>query len=111
MYSIDIKCSKSRRFLGLHLRSHLGSVRRSPRPSSHWGLLAYGNRSFAPSALAISPTRLYPWLKRPRLDYTREYYGLGQFIPRGILLALLSLHFITAAHFDLSIPLLYTTTR
>src|SRR6218665_2280684 len=24
-------------------------------------------------------------LKRPRLDYTRVCYGLGQFIPRGIL--------------------------
>src|SRR6218665_1521792 len=28
---------------------------------------------------------IYPGLKRPRLDYTRVYYGLGQFIPRGIL--------------------------
>jgi len=33
----------------------------------------------------IPPTGIYPGLKRPRLDYTRVYYGLGQFIPRGIL--------------------------
>ena len=42
-----MKCSKSRRFLGLRLR-------RSPRPPSRKGLLAFGNRSFAPSARAIS---------------------------------------------------------
>ena|SRR6218665_295033 len=29
---------------------------------------------------------LYPGLKRPRLHYTRVYYDLGQFVPRGILL-------------------------
>src|SRR6218665_473265 len=34
---------------------------------------------------SIPPAGLYPGLKRPRLDYTRVYYGLGQFIPRGIL--------------------------
>src|SRR6218665_793783 len=28
---------------------------------------------------------LYPGLKRPRLDYPRVYYGLGQLIPRSIL--------------------------
>src|SRR6218665_235884 len=28
---------------------------------------------------------IIPGLKRPRLDYTRVYYGLCQFIPRGIL--------------------------
>jgi len=33
----------------------------------------------------IPPAGSYPGLKRPRLDYTRVYYGLGQFIPRGIL--------------------------
>src|SRR6218665_377926 len=33
----------------------------------------------------IPPAGLCPGLKRPRLDYTRAYYGLGQFIPRGIL--------------------------
>ena len=32
----------------------------------------------------ITPAGIYPGLKRPRLDYTRVYYGLGQFIPRGI---------------------------
>src|SRR6218665_1258858 len=31
-----------------------------------------------------TPAGLYPGLKRPRLDYTRVYYSLGQFIPRGI---------------------------
>ena len=34
---------------------------------------------------SIPPAGLYPGLKQPRLDYTRVYYGLGQFIPRGIL--------------------------
>jgi len=29
----------------------------------------------------IPPAGIYPGLKRPRLDYTRVYYGLGQFIP------------------------------
>ena len=33
----------------------------------------------------IPPAGIYPGLKRPRLDYTRVNYGLGQFIPRGIL--------------------------
>ena len=33
----------------------------------------------------IPPAELYPGLKRTRLDYTRVYYGLGQFIPRVIL--------------------------
>ena len=28
----------------------------------------------------IPPAGIYPGLKRPRLDYTRVYYGLGQFI-------------------------------
>src|SRR6218665_1395489 len=34
---------------------------------------------------SIPPAGLYPGLKRPRLDYTRVYYGLGQLIPRSIL--------------------------
>src|SRR6218665_1797698 len=33
----------------------------------------------------IPPAGVYPGLKRPRLDYTRVYYSLGQFILRGIL--------------------------
>src|SRR6218665_326929 len=33
----------------------------------------------------IPPAGIYPGLKWPRLDYTRACYGLGQFIPRGIL--------------------------
>src|SRR6218665_3498483 len=33
----------------------------------------------------IPPAGLYPGLKRPRLEYTRVYYGLGQLIRRGIL--------------------------
>jgi len=32
-----------------------------------------------------TPAGLYPGLKRPRLDYIRVYYGLGQFLPLGIL--------------------------
>src|SRR6218665_1733977 len=34
---------------------------------------------------SIPPAGIYPGLKRPRLDYTWVYYGLGQIIPRGIL--------------------------
>ena len=34
---------------------------------------------------SIPPVGLYPGLKRPRLDYTRVYYGIGQLIPGGIL--------------------------
>ena len=34
---------------------------------------------------SIPPPGVYPGLKQPRLDYTGVYYGLGQFIPRGIL--------------------------
>jgi len=42
---------------------------------------------FEPGATGqnIPPAGLYPGLKRPRLDYTRVYYGLSQFIPRGLL--------------------------
>ena len=34
---------------------------------------------------SIPPAGLYPGLKRPRLDYTRVYYDLGQITPRSIL--------------------------
>src|SRR6218665_2274813 len=34
----------------------MGSLQRSPSPPSRKGLLAFGNRRFPPSALAISPT-------------------------------------------------------
>src|SRR6218665_1574644 len=54
--SFGMKCSKSRRFLGLRPSPRWGSSRRSPRPPSREGLLAFGNRSFAPVALAITPT-------------------------------------------------------
>jgi len=54
--SLGMKCSKSRRFLGLRPRPRWGSLRRSPRPPSRKGLLAFGNRSFVPSALAIFST-------------------------------------------------------
>src|SRR6218665_1558620 len=36
-------------------RPRWGSLRRSPRPLSREGFLAFGNRSFAPSAVALSP--------------------------------------------------------
>src|SRR6218665_365642 len=52
--SFGMKCSKLRRFLGLRPRPRWGSLRRSPTPPSREGLLAFGNRSFAPSALALS---------------------------------------------------------
>jgi len=35
------------------------SLQRSPRSPSHEGLHAFGNRSFAPSALAICPTHMF----------------------------------------------------
>src|SRR6218665_324011 len=41
----------------------LGSLRRSPRRE---GLLAFGNRSFAPSALALSP--IFPISVPPKLS-------------------------------------------
>src|SRR6218665_3263387 len=44
---------------------------------------------------SIPPVELYPGLKRPRLDYTRVYYGLGKFIPRGILSSSSFLSFIS----------------
>src|SRR6218665_2535877 len=39
----------------------------------------------------IPPAGIYPGLKRPRLDYTRVYYGLDQFIPPQ---AKIHLHYI-----------------
>jgi len=55
-----MKCSKSRRFLGLCPRPRWGSLQRSPRPASRKGLLAFRNHNFAPSARAISsPARTY----------------------------------------------------
>src|SRR6218665_800523 len=81
-YILQENCSKSRRFLGLRPRPRWRSLRRSLRPPSRNGLLAFGNRSFAPSALAISPTRTYslvytaiytststPWFHNFRLSY------------------------------------------
>src|SRR6218665_1247279 len=59
----SLKCSKLRRFLGLRPRPRWGSLRRSPRSPSREGLLAFGNRSFAPSAL--NPP-LAPPNKNPR---------------------------------------------
>jgi len=38
---------------GVPPQTQLGSLRRSPRPPSRDGLLAFGNRNFVPSALAI----------------------------------------------------------
>jgi len=58
MYSIWHEILKKlRRFLGLCPRPRWESSRRSPKPPSRKGLLALGNRNFASSALAISPTR------------------------------------------------------
>src|SRR6218665_2655394 len=68
--------SKSRRFLGFRLRPRWGSLRRSPRPPSREGLLAFGNGSFAPSALNLHlapppqkpkiPAQLAPHAQNPR---------------------------------------------
>src|SRR6218665_3180144 len=49
--NFGMKSSKLHRFLGLRPRLRWGSLQRSPRPPSCEGLLAFGNRSFAPSAL------------------------------------------------------------
>src|SRR6218665_3789445 len=57
-----LKCSKSSRFLGLRPRPRCGSLRHSPIPPSRERLLAFGNRSFAPSA-PNSP--LPPQQKKP----------------------------------------------
>jgi len=53
-----MKFSKLFWFLGLHPRLHWGSLWCSQTPSRE-GLLAFSNRSFAPSALAICPTRMF----------------------------------------------------
>jgi len=63
MYSILQKnCSKSRRFLGLRPRPRWGAYD-APRTPSRKGLLAFGNRNFPPSALAISPTLTFWYLR------------------------------------------------
>src|SRR6218665_4113479 len=62
-----MKCSKSRRLLGLRPRPRWGSLRRSLRPPSREGLLAFGNRSFAPSALALTP--IFPISVPPKVIY------------------------------------------
>src|SRR6218665_4043318 len=54
-----MKCSKSRRFLGLRPRPRWGSLRCSPIPHSGKGLLAIGNRGFPPPALAIFSTHIF----------------------------------------------------
>src|SRR6218665_1247897 len=78
-----LKCSKLLWFLGLCPRPRWGSLRRSPRPPSPEGLLAFGNRSFAPSALNPSlapptkiPAPLAPKHKilEPPLDKTDQLH-------------------------------------
>ena len=63
--NFGMKWSKSLRFLGLRPRPRWRSLRPFPRPPSREGLLAFVNRSFAPSELAIWPTRTF-W-KAPQL--------------------------------------------
>ena len=63
MYSIlQENCSKSRRFLGLRPRPRWEAYD-APRILSCKGLLAFGSRSFPPSALAISPTWTFWYLR------------------------------------------------
>ena len=59
---------RPRRFLGLRPRPRWGSLRRSLRPPSREGLLAFGNRSFAPSALSpfLAPQTKIPVLLAPK---------------------------------------------
>ena len=49
--------------------------------------LNFPNAGFKPGVTGQSTPAagIYPGLKQPRLDDTRVYYGLGQFIPQGIL--------------------------
>src|SRR6218665_3612668 len=56
---------------GAEPQTPLGELTTLPRPPSRNGLLAFGNRSFAPSALALSPTRTYSlvYLRNFRLSY------------------------------------------
>src|SRR6218665_729149 len=56
MYSLWHKMFKHVLVSGAPPQTLLGSLRRSVRPPSCKGLLAFGNRSFASSALAIIPT-------------------------------------------------------
>src|SRR6218665_3875471 len=51
----SLKCSKSRRFLGLRPRPRWGSLRRSLRPPNREALLAFGKRplSSAPSTVCL----------------------------------------------------------
>src|SRR6218665_3954876 len=56
MYCIWHEMFKIASVSGAPPHTRWGSLRRSPRPPSLEGLLAFGNRSFAPSALAISST-------------------------------------------------------
>jgi|SRR6218665_2354262 len=58
-----VKCSKLRWFLGR-------SLRHSPRPPSQHGLLAFGNRSFATSALAISQIHMFRPIYAKNSDFS-----------------------------------------
>src|SRR6218665_4207918 len=66
MYSIWHEMLKIASASGAEPQTPLGSLRRSPRPPSRERLLAFSNRSFAPSALELSPifSRSVP----PKLD-------------------------------------------
>jgi len=81
VHAPSLKAGKNLRFLKKRFRL-LGSL-------GFLGFLGFnvGLRTVAPGVTGqnIPPAGIYPGLKRPRLDYTRVYYGLGQFIPRGIL--------------------------
>ena|SRR6218665_1148289 len=50
-------------------------IKKSTATNSHTGVTGQN----------IPPAGIYPGLKLARLDNTRVYYGLGQFIPRRIL--------------------------
>jgi len=71
MYSIWHEMFKIASVSGAPPGPRWGSLRRSPRPPSRNGLLAFGTRSFASSALALSQTRTYSlvYLRNFRLWY------------------------------------------
>ena len=60
----------------VHLRPLWGSLRYSARPPCREGLLAFGNCSFAPSELAISPTHVFVYNKFKKFPLPTSPFGV-----------------------------------
>src|SRR6218665_1979803 len=74
--TFGMRC-KSRSFLGLRPRPRWEAYDAPPGPLVVRGLLAFTNRSFAPSALAIFPTwTIYDKKFDPHLFWTNHTLGL-----------------------------------